>query len=84
MDQPLELHSVEEIRAFLRRRAREQAARQRRRIKAWTTAKHAIWLLLLTAAYLQFFLLDVLNQTLGLPSLQVSVPAGIATTLKHG
>ena len=42
--------------------------------RLWHTAKQGMWLLLLVAAYLQYYFLDILVQIESIPNIRVSVP----------
>lgn len=40
----------------------------------WHTLKQGMWLALLVVAYLQFYLLDVMNQINSIPEIRVNLP----------
>jgi len=76
MAEELQFHSLDEIRAYIKTDLERKLALEQRKIAVWRLAKQSIWLLLLVAAYLQFFLIDIMYETITLPTLEVSVPVG--------
>ena len=75
MVEEIQLHSKEDIRAYVRAEFEKQLAHQRKKINRWRLAKQTTWLVLLTTCYLQFSLIDAMREMLSLPTVQVSVPA---------
>lgn len=82
MNEEMQFHSMEEIRAFIRQEVERQLALDKKKAERWRLAKQAVWLLLLIAGYLQFFLIDIMYKTITLPSLEVSVPVKSKTPQK--
>lgn len=75
MPEEFQLHSKEEIRAYIRAELERQLALKQKQVNRWRLAKRAMWLLLLAVGYLRFSLLDVMYKMLSLPAVQVIVPA---------
>jgi len=74
MAEDVEFHSVDEIRAYIKKEVERQVALNQKKVERWRLAKKGAWLLLLVGAYLQYYLIDVIYQTISLPTLEVSVP----------
>lgn len=74
MTEELQFRSMDEIRAFIKQEVERQLALQKKRTDRWRVAKQAVWLLLLVACYLQYFLIDIMYSAITLPSLEISVP----------
>jgi hypothetical protein len=75
----MKFHSMDEIRAFIKQEVEKQLAAEKRKTKNWSLAKQGMWLLLLSGAYLQYYLLDIMYQSVTLPTLQVNLPAKQST-----
>jgi hypothetical protein len=60
----------------------EEISRKRpessRATQFWHTAKQGMWLLLLVAAFLQYYFLDILVEINSLPEIRVSAPATVS------
>ena len=63
---PLEVNSVEDARQFVQI-VSARNVENNSRVKAWRFAKKAAWLLLLIAAFLMFYLLDLTYKAMSLP-----------------
>ncbi|MBI4291737.1 MAG: hypothetical protein HY661_09685 [Betaproteobacteria bacterium] len=74
MSEDLEFHSIDEIRYYIKKEVERQVALNEKKIERWRVAKKGIWLLLLVVAFLQYYLINVIYQTITLPTLEVSVP----------
>ena len=74
MSEEIQFHSMDEIRAFIKTELERQLALEQKKRARWRLAKQAVWLLLLAAAYLQYFLIDIIYQTINLPKLEITVP----------
>lgn len=75
MAEESQFNSIDEIRAFIKKEVESQLARQQKKLEAWRSAKRGVWLLLLAAGFVQYYLIDIMYQMITLPSLQVSAPA---------
>ena len=74
MADELQFHSMDEIHAYVKMELERQLALSKKKTEGWRSARNAVWLLLLVCAYLQYFLIDILRETLTLPTIEVSVP----------
>ena len=83
MEDEFQFRSMEEIRAYIKKEVREQVESQRKKKRAWHVAKYALYLTLLTVAYLEYYLLDTMRQVLTLPTLQVNVPVKMNVPMKR-
>ena len=66
------LRTREDIRRFLDETSRKSPEASPA-LSLWRTLKQGMWLALLTAAYLQFYFLDVLNQINSIPEIRVNL-----------
>lgn len=62
---PLQIKSVDDARQFVQN-VSARDVENNSRVKAWQIAKQAVWLLLLIAAFLAYYLLDVVYQVTSL------------------
>jgi hypothetical protein len=63
---PLEINSLEDARQFVQF-VSERDIENSSGVKAWRFAKKAVWLLLLIAALVMFYLLDLTYKAMSLP-----------------
>jgi hypothetical protein len=67
------LRTREEIHRFLAENAAKNPEAHPA-VRLWRTLKQGMWLALLVIAYLQFYLLDVMNQINSIPEIRVNLP----------
>ncbi len=80
MAEESEFHSFDEIRAYIKSELERKLTEEQQKVAIWRLAKQSMWFLLLVVAYLQYYFLDILTETMTLPTLEVTVPITKSST----
>jgi hypothetical protein len=73
MAEERQFHSIEEIRSYIQEEVERQLALQQKKVERWRSAKKCTWLALLAAGFVQYYLINIMYETLTLPNSGVNI-----------